>query len=298
MSDFINSAKEIFAELPHLLLHSFKDTIHILPFLFISYLVMEFIEHKASDKLATAIRRSGKAGPFIGSAVGIIPQCGFSTLASSFYAGKIITMGTIVAVFLSTSDEMLPVMISNKFPVASILIILFTKFIIAVIAGFIIDLIFRPSLHNDEEIEEFCNHEHCQCEKGIFRSSLYHTVHVFIFILIVTIVLNIFIHFVGEDKLASLVIGKPVLGQLIAGIIGLIPNCASSVIITELYIKGAISAGAMMSGLLVGAGVGLLVLFRTNKHLKENLIIAGLMYSIGVIFGILLDLINFGAILK
>ena len=298
MSDFINSAREIFAELPHLLLHSLKDTVHVLPFLFISYLVMEFIEHKASGKLANAIQKSGKAGPFIGSSVGIIPQCGFSTLASSFFAGKIITMGTLIAVFLSTSDEMLPVMISNKFPLASILIILFTKFIIAVIAGFIIDLIFRQTLHNDEEIEEFCNHEHCQCEKGIFRSSLYHTVHVFVFILIVTIFLNTFIHFVGEDKLASLVIGKPVLGQLIAGIIGLIPNCASSVIITELYIKGAISAGAMMSGLLVGAGVGILVLFRTNKHLKENLIISGLMYSIGVVFGILLDLLNFGALLK
>ncbi len=297
MSEFINSAQEIVLALPHLLLHSAADTIHILPFLFISYLIMELIEHKASGKMAKAIQRSGKLGPFIGSFVGIIPQCGFSALASSFYAGKIITIGTLVAVFLSTSDEMLPVMISNRFPLPSILIILLTKFIIAVIGGFIVDLIFRQTLDNNGDIEDFCNHEHCQCEKGIFRSSLHHTLHVFLFIFVVTFVLNIFIHFVGEDKLASLVIGKPIAGQLIAGVIGLIPNCAASVIITELYIKGAISAGAMMSGLLVGAGVGILVLFRSNSHIKENLTIMGVLYLIGVVFGILLDVLNFGNLL-
>ena len=297
MSEFINSVQAIALELPQLLLHSIKDIIHILPFLFISYLVMEFIEHKTSVKMVKAIQKSGKMGPFIGSAAGLIPQCGFSALASSFYSGKIITIGTLIAVFLSTSDEMLPVMISNRFPLSSILIILLTKFIIAVIVGFIIDLIFRQTLDDNGEIEDFCNHEHCQCEKGILRSSLHHTLHVFVFIFVITFVLNIFIHFVGEDKLASLVIGKPFLGQLIAGIIGLIPNCASSVIITELYIKGAISAGSMMSGLLVGAGVGILVLFRSNKHIKENLTILGVLYLIGVVFGILLDILNFGNLL-
>ena len=215
MLDFINSAWAALDELPHLLLHSIKDTINILPFLFISYLVMEFVEHRTSDKMARAIQKSGKLGPLIGSVTGIIPQCGFSTLASSFYAGKIVTMGTLIAVFLSTSDEMLPVMISNKFPLKSILTILLTKFIIAVVAGFVIDLIFRQKLEHDGDIEELCDHEHCQCEKGIFRSAVYHTLHVFLFIFIVTFILSTFIHFIGEDKLASLIIGKPVFGQLI-----------------------------------------------------------------------------------
>jgi hypothetical protein len=236
----------------------------------------------------------------VGSFVGIVPQCGFSAFASSLYSGKIISIGTVIAVFLSTSDEMLPVLISNSVPLKNIFIILGTKFVIALIVGFVIDAFFKQKIQAEEhnhEIEKLCDHEHCQCQKGIFRSSLYHSLHVYLFIFIVSLALNTVIHYIGEDKISSLIIAKPIIGQVVSSFIGLIPNCASSVLITELYIQEAITAGSMMSGLLVGAGVGLLALFRANKHIKENLFIVAVLYISGVVFGILLDIIGFGAFL-
>lgn len=299
MHSFLLSGEHFLIDFSHLFIHTIKDTIHLLPFLFISYLIMEFIEHKTNEKMLSAIQHSGKFGPFIGSVSGIIPQCGFSALASTLYAGKVITLGTLIAVFLSTSDEMLPVMISRNVPFKNILIILTTKFLIAILAGFIVDLLFRTKSKSghEHEIEHLCEDEHCQCQNGIFRSSLHHTLHVFAFIFVFSLALNITVHFIGEDKLSSFILGKPIVGQIFSAIIGLIPNCISSVAITELYIEGAISAGAMLSGLLVGAGIGVLVLFRTNKHIKENLKIVGFLFIIGVLSGILLDLLNFESLL-
>jgi hypothetical protein len=275
------------------------DTIKLLPFLFITYLIMEYLEHKTGEKTKNIIKKSGKLGPLWGAILGIFPQCGFSTVASNLYAGKIITLGTLIAVFLSTSDEMLPVLISESAPITLILQILGIKLIIGIIAGFIIDFIGTVIKNRkntgdeiEQEIENMCEHEHCHCEEGsILKSSVKHTLNIFIFILIITFILNIVIYFIGEENLSNLILNMPIVGPIISGVVGLIPNCAGSVILTQLYLKQVISFGSMIGGLLVGSGVGILILFRVNKNIKENLKIISLLYAIGVICGIIIDLV-------
>lgn len=275
------------------ILDTLIDGVKLLPFLFLTYLAMEYIEHKVSGKTKAAIKKSGKAGPLIGGVLGAFPQCGFSTAASNLYAGKVITVGTLIAIYLSTSDEMLPVMLSEKISVTLIIKIILTKVVIAVIAGLVIDFVIRkirkPEITLDK-IGHMCDHDHCHCEKSIFKSVLKHTVVIFGFILGISFILNVIIMFIGEDTLAGLILNRPVIGPLISGIVGLIPNCAASVVITQLYINGVMSFGSMMAGLLPGAGVGILVLFKENDNLKENLKILGTIYAIGVICGIVIDL--------
>ena len=206
---------------------------------------------------------------------------------------ELLPCGTLIAIFLSTSDEMLPILISEAAPIDVILKILGIKLIIGIIAGFIIDLVINLTTKNtqEEKIGEICEHEHCHCEEGsILKSSLKHTLSIFIYIFIVSLILNTVIHFIGEDNLSNLILNKPILGPVIAGMIGLIPNCASSVILTQLYLSNVITAATMISGLLVGAGVGILILFRVNKNIKENSKIILLLYLIGVIAGITLQL--------
>lgn len=268
------------------------DSFKLLPFLFITYLIMEYIEHKTSKKSKEVIKKSGKFGPAIGSILGIFPQCGFSVSATNLYAAKVITLGTLISVYLSTSDEMLPIFISEAVPISVIIKILLVKLVIGIIAGFLIDFILRKKIVNEEKIVDLCEKEHCHCEHGIFKSALKHTLNIFIFILIVTIVINIVIYLIGEETIAQFLQYNPILGPIIAGFIGLIPNCASSVILTQLYLQNVISAATMISGLLVGAGVGLAVLFKTNKGIKENLKITGLLYGIGVLSGIIIQLIG------
>lgn len=275
------------------ILDTLIDGVKLLPFLFLTYLAMEYIEHKVSGKTKAAIKKSGKAGPLIGGVLGAFPQCGFSTAASNLYAGKVITVGTLIAIYLSTSDEMLPVMLSEKISVTLIIKIILTKVVIAVIAGLVIDFVIRkirkPEITLDK-IGHMCDHDHCHCEKSIFKSALKHTVVIFGFILGISFILNVIIMFIGEDTIAGLILNRPVIGPLISGIVGLIPNCAASVVITQLYINGVMSFGSMMAGLLPGAGVGILVLFKENDNLKENLKILGTIYAIGVICGIVIDL--------
>ena len=269
------------------------DSIKLLPFLFITYLIMEYIEHKTSDKAKKAIKKSGKFGPAIGSILGIFPQCGFSVSATNLYAARVITLGTLIAVYLSTSDEMLPIFISEAVPAITIIKILGIKLLIGMIAGFIIDFVLRlKNKEQDEKIVDLCEKEHCHCEHGIVKSALKHTIHIFIFILLITLIINTIIYFIGEDTLANFIQLNPILGPIIAGLIGLIPNCAASVILTQLYLENVISAATMISGLLVGAGVGLAVLFKINKGIKENIKITALLYSIGVISGIIIELIG------
>ena len=275
----------------HIIEHSLLDTLKIIPFLFFSYLLMEYIEHKTSDKVKRTIHKSGKAGPFIGGLLGAIPQCGFSASAAGLYAGRIISLGTLIAIFLSTSDEMLPILISEAVDIKLIVQIVGIKVIIGMIAGFLIDFImqFKEKSQAEEwKIHDMCEHDHCHCEKSILKSSISHTLQVTLFILIVNFALNFVIEFVGEEALANLFFTKPIIGELIAGLVGLIPNCASSVVITQLFLEGVISFGSMMSGLLVGSGIGILVLFRVNKGLKENMKILALLYAIGVVSGIIL----------
>ena len=281
-------------EVLHVLEHSILDTLKLVPFLFLTYLFMEFIEHKTSNKVKRIVHKSGKAGPFIGGLLGAIPQCGFSASAASLYAGRVVSLGTLIAIFLSTSDEMLPILISEAADVKLILQILGLKVLIGMIAGFVIDFVmhFKKKQETEEfKIHDMCEHGHCHCEKSIWKSALKHTLQIVLFILIVNLVLNFVIEFVGEDSLKNLFFTKPIIGELISGLVGLIPNCASSVVITQLFLEGVISFGAMMSGLLVGSGVGILVLFKVNESVKGNLKVVALLYAIGVGCGILLGLV-------
>lgn len=271
------------------------DGIRLLPFLFITYLLMEYIEHKMAEKSKKAIQKSGKLGPVIGGILGIFPQCGFSVSATNLYAGRVITLGTLISVYLSTSDEMLPVLISEAVEPIVIIKILAIKLIIGMIAGILIDFIYnlRPNKSEKNEIGHLCEEEHCHCDKeGILKSALNHTIHIFAFILIVTFIINILVHFIGEETIEKFLLNKPILGPMISALIGLIPNCAASVIITNMYIENVISAASLIAGLLTGAGVGLVVLLKTNKNLKQNLLIIGLLYAIGVISGITLQFIG------
>ena len=244
------------------------DSVKLLPFLFITYLIMEYIEHKTSNKVKKAVQKSGKFGPLLGGILGIFPQCGFSAAAASLYAGRIISLGTLVAIFLATSDEMLPVLISEAAPLSLILQILAIKLVAGIVIGFIIDFVVRaikkrkgqnaPEEKVEEEIGHICEHEHCHCEEeGIFKSALKHTLHIFVFIFIVTLVINTIIYFIGEENLSHLILNVPVLGPMVAGIVGLIPNCAGSVILTQLFLEGVITFGSMMGGLLVGSDIGI-----------------------------------------
>ena len=262
------------------------DSIKLLPFLFITYLIMEYIEHKTSNKVKQVIQKSGKFGPLLGGIVGIVPQCGFSVSATNLYSARVITLGTLISVYLTTSDEMLPILISETMPASTILTILGIKLVIGVLAGFIIDFVARK-LHKEKEetkIEEICEHEHCHCEKNIALSALKHTLNIFLFIFIITLVINGIIEIIGQENLANIVSKNIILGPIVAGIIGLIPNCA-------LFVENVISMPILISGLCVNAGVGLLVLFKTNENKKENLKIIGLLYAIGVISGLILEII-------
>lgn len=276
------------------------DGLKLLPFLFISYLIIEFIEHKASDKINKTLANSGKFGSVIGAILGCFPQCGFSGAASSLYSGRIITLGTLIAVFISTSDEAIPILISNPDNFLVILKILIIKIIIAILFGSIIDFIVNKKLdknkveeNRSEHLKDMCSHSNCNCEnEGILKPALKHTLNIFGFILAISFILNVVIWLIGEENLSYLLMHGSIFQPFIAGLIGLIPNCASSILLTELYISGNISFAAIIAGLCSGAGIGLIVLFKTNNNLKENLKIVGLLYAIGVISGLFIEVIS------
>lgn len=351
------SAMETFAEiLPHAFEHAFIDTLKLVPFLFVTYLAMEALEHYASSKSIAAVRRAGTAGPVIGALLGVVPQCGFSAAAATLYSARVITLGTLFAVFLSTSDEMLPIMIAAQAPAGFIAEVLAIKAFCGLIAGFAIDVVLRLRHHAVEamRIRDLCERDHCGCddesdapsalsdmreehgegaadrtddsdgglsrgeereaelacasnerpERGhdhahehnhshghahgfgaIAKSSLVHTLQVTLFVFLVSLALEIVIDGVGEDALASFISANSNLSVVVSAIVGLIPNCAASVVLTELYLEGALSTGAMLAGLLVSAGVGLLVLFRANRPMHENFLIAAGLVACGVVFG-------------
>ena len=266
------------------------DTLKLLPFLFLTYLVMEYLEHKTGEKTERMIRKAGYFGPFIGSLLGAFPQCGFSAAASNLYAGRVITLGSLLAIYLSTSDEMLPILISEKAPVKTIGLILLGEILTGMIVGAAVDAIVgKFGKQEHEHIHEICEHDHCHCEEGILKSALHHTVQIAFYIFLIGLALNTLLHFVGEDVLGSIILNRPILGPVLASLVGLIPNCAGSVVITQLYLTNVISTGAAFAGLLTGSGVGLLILFRVNHDRKENFRILALLYGIGVVVGILLE---------
>lgn len=279
----------------HALEHAFWDTLRLVPFLFVTYLAMEAIEHKAGDKAEAAVHKAGKAGPIVGAVLGAVPQCGFSAAASTLYAGRVITVGTLLAVFLSTSDEMVPIFIAEQVPVEFMIGVLLAKLAIAMVAGLVIDFALRH-LHRDGDhklhIHELCEQERCACEEhhSVLGSAVRHTLQVTLFILLVSLALEVAIDAVGEDVFAQFMAASPLLSVIAASVVGLIPNCAASVTITQLYLEGALSLGAMMAGLLVSAGVGLLVLFRTSRPMGRNCAIAAALWACGVIVGLALTL--------
>ena len=279
----------------HVLTDTLIDSIKLFPFLLITYIVMEYLEHRTSSKTRDLIKKSGKFGPAIGGVLGAFPQCGFSAAASNLYAGRVITLGTLISIYLSTSDEMIPVFISEKVSVSIILTIVGIKIVVGMIAGFLIDLIMRRSANAidiNETIGGICEHEHCHCENGILKSALKHTLIIMMYIVLISFALNVLIFFIGQENLGHIILNQPFLGNLIAGMVGLIPNCAASVVITQLYLQGIMSTGSMLAGLLSAAGVGFLVLFKVNYDMKENIKIVAIVYVISVAIGIFIDLIG------
>ena len=264
------------------------DCLKILPFLFIAFLIIEFFEHKLSHETESTIKKAGKFGPLIGSLLGALPQCGFSVLATNLYITRIISLGTLIAIYLSTSDEMLPILIAEKAPIDSILFLVILKILIGLICGFIIDLIIRkeePKKHFD-----ICEDEHCDCEHGIIMPAIKHTLKTLIFIFIITFVLNAAFYYIGEENIKHIFDKTNLFTPFIAALIGLIPNCGSSIILTELYISNILPLSSALAGLLTNSGVALLVLFKSNKNIKENFKIVGIMYFISVITGLLLKI--------
>lgn len=328
------------------LLDAVLDTAKLIPFLFITYMGMEYLGHKAEKHTTGMLEKAGHFGPLIGAAVGILPQCGFSAAASSLFAGGVISVGTLIAVFLSTSDEMLPIFISEGVHPATMLRILATKAILGLISGFLLDIFMRHGRHTkapEKHIHDLCVHEHCDCNEeeeeealhtevahtheanaddhahrhvaeehhshehasahahaghhhhhqkgfmGIAMPALHHTIQITGFIFFITLIITLLVEGIGAEAIGHFLSGKPIVGVFLAGVVGLIPNCAASVSITQLYLMGILNAGQMMAGLLVGAGVGLLVLFRTNDHPNENLRITIMLYGLGVFWGLVIE---------
>lgn len=268
------------------------DTIKLIPFLIFVFAFMELLEHKFSKKSKKIIEKSNKRGPIYGGILGIIPQCGFSVVATNLYITNIITYGTLIAIYLSTSDEMLPIMLSQKAPLTLIGKVLIIKLIVGIICGIILDLLFPKKENKDNHIHELCHESNCGCEENIFKSVIKHVLNISIFILLINLLFNILFYFVGEEKIAGFILKNSIIEPFITSLIGLIPNCASSVIITELYLKNTITFGAMLAGLLSNSGVALVVLFKENKSLKENFKILGIMYFLGTFLGIIINILK------
>ena len=268
------------------------DTIKLLPYLLITFLILEFLEHKMNKKNEKILTKNKKFGPIFGGLLGALPQCGFSAMASSLFSGRVITIGTLVAIFLSTSDEMLPIMLSENVDIMLLVKIIGFKILVGITVGFIVDLLIKRKEEKHVHISEICEHEHCDCKKdGIILSSIKHTIKIGLFILIANLLINVVIYKVGEDSLKEFIVNKNIFTYFIASLIGLIPNCASSVIMTELYLADLLTIGNLLAGLLTGSGIGILLLFKTNKDMKENIKILSIIYFVGVVIGMLVDLV-------
>ena len=268
-----------------------KETLALLPFLFAAYLVLETVEARSGGALGRFLGRARSVGPLAGALAGAVPQCGLSAVAASFYAGGVVTIGTLLAVFLSTSDELVPVLISERVPLSVLAKIVSAKIVFALIAGFTVDGIisFLRCRRREVSVSELCRHSHCCCShhRGIVVPALIHTAEIFVFIVIVSGAIELAMHHFGEECLLKLCLTRPFIGELIAAAIGLVPNCAVSVAGAKLYLAGALSPGAMMASSFAGSGVGLLVLFRTNRSFAENMLILLSVYILGAVFGFL-----------
>lgn len=275
-----------------ILIDTILDSIKLIPFLLLAFLIIELIEHKLNNKTEKIITKSKKIGPIIGSILGAIPQCGFSVMATNLYITRIITLGTLISIYLSTSDEMLIIMISEKVPIILIIKILIIKIFFGILYGIIIDIILSKKKQNNKTNYELCDKDNCNCNHSIILSAIKHTLHITLFIFIITLIINTIFTLLGEKYLSKILLTNNILSPLITSLIGLIPNCAASVILTELYLNKAISLGALIGGLLTSSGSSLLILLKNNKNKKENITIILLLYSLGAISGIIIELIN------
>lgn len=287
------------------------DTAKTIPFLLVIYIVIELVEYRYGKKIREKVQRAGKAGPAIGAVAGSFPQCGFSVLTTALYTQRLVTIGTLLAVYLATSDEAIPVILSQPGAAHLILPLILTKILIAMVVGYGIDFIFQK--HNQKtlaHIEAYAHgndepwHDHASVAeesaccghcldasagkfklKELFLHPLIHTMKIFVFIFVMTLLLNAAIFLLGEEAFSRLFSGHLFFQPILAAFIGLIPNCAASVAITELYLNGAITYGAMISGLCAGGGLGLLVLFREEKNKKDVLKILALLLGVSIIIG-------------
>ena len=263
------------------------DTLKVFPFLLISFYIIEILEHKINSN--KRLESSGKYGSVLGSLLGIIPQCGIASIATNLYVTGIITLGTLISVFLSTSDEMIPILLSEKVSIKLILIILGIKLVVGLVSGLLIDLVYPRKIKSHYEI---CEEEHCHCDDHKFISAFKHTINISLFILVINILLNMVFNYGLNDYLSSLLLKDSIFSPIITSLIGLIPNCASSIVITKLYLASSISFGSMIAGLLTNSGIALVVLFKTNRNLKENINIILLTYFIGTVIGIILNILH------
>ena len=265
------------------------DCLKMLPFLFVAFILIEALEHYSSDFTAKALAKVGKAGPVVGAVAGCVPQCGFSVMAANLYAGGIISVGTLLSVFIATSDEAVLIIMSNPERIREVGVLLAAKVIIAVTAGYIIDIFFRNQIATVKESGNLC--KDCGCDEedaGIWKPAWHHTIRIFIYLFIFTGILNLCIEIFGIEQLSKFLLGNTIFQPVIAAIIGLIPNCAASVILTQLYLNGAISFASVIAGLCTGAGIGLVVLFKMNRNKRENLKIVGVLFLVAVAAGMII----------
>ncbi|MDO4828914.1 MAG: putative manganese transporter [Clostridia bacterium] len=281
------------------LLDGLKDGAWSLPVLFVAYLLMELLER--SQKLNEEILHgySHRAGPLLGGLLGVVPQCGISGAAATLFSTGSVTVGTMLAVFFATSDEMLPIMLSSvadgDIRLSSILLIVLGKAALGVALGYLADLLLTKYIRSQKNIHGFCEREHCACDEeegNVFVSALKHTLKIAVMLIAVNVVLNFVLGIIGVERLSGSVLNRPVIGEILLALVGLIPNCSVSVVITESYLSGLIGLGGLFAGLLSNAGIGLLVLFRTNKNLKENLVITSTLYGLSAAAGIVITLVS------
>ena len=278
----------------HSLIHAFLDSIKILPFIFIMYIIIEYIEHKNNTDLSHFLMKTKGPAPLFGSILGAVPQCGFSVIASDLYAKGAISLGTLIAIFISTSDEAVPILLSNPQKAHIVINIMIVKIIIATLFGFISDFIYKKSRGHgcEDEHEHHHFHGNCEsCDEGFLKPAIIHTIKIFAFIFIASVILTFFTELLGEERLSGYLLKGSYFQPFIASLMGLIPNCVPSVILTESYISGMIGFGSLIAGLSSNAGVGLMILFKANKNTKENLMIMALLFVIGSIAGIILQFI-------
>ncbi|MBQ6998948.1 MAG: arsenic efflux protein [Clostridia bacterium] len=277
-------------EILHILHHAFEDSIKMVPFLFVAYFVIEYIEQYSSEKMQRLMTGFGKFGPFGGAVLGCIPQCGFSAAAANFYSNKVITVGTLVAVFIATSDEAVPLLLSNPEHSGVILKLLGIKIAIAAIVGFVLDFVFKSAPDLSKTQIHAKHADCCHGEKNggsMIFAAVKHTLGTYIFIFIISVALGAAMEWLGEERFSSIFMANNLFQPFVAALIGFIPNCAASVLLTQLYIEGTLSFGSVVAGLCTGAGVGLAVLFKENRPMKSNFSIMGIIYVVAVIAGLI-----------